>query len=193
MVDLNGVPRFGGLLGQHAQFLRYGIIGGSYETNVVGRKDDDILDICKNWKNPEQACDCHDCEKLNHLSRTGRMIRDHPDYRAILDLILRYDLSGEGFKTILEVLFTEKQCPRKTCYRALTLLVCTHDVCSRIKNNDLKRDILSIVENAISKQNVDWTVIHNDGHKHTKWGLLKSIGLNSGVLFLRFYTYYLKM
>ncbi len=101
---------------------------------------------------------CCNCKMLQCFSTTVEMIRKHSDYGIILEWIVENEVC-EGFKTIMEELFTKNNCQRKTCYRALTLLVCTSD--------NATRKILTYVENGVSNLNIDWTKLMKN-HDDTK-------------------------
>lgn len=153
-----------------------------------------MIDICTNLKQREIDCECMDCTMLHCLSEKIRITRLHSEYGNILNWTLRNGVTVDCFKTVMEEMFTEKQCgSTKTCYRALALLVYTYDVCLRIKDNDLKRKILKTVENGVSTQNVEWMLLMNDEHYPAIWDILKTLSLQTLSFLLNCYTYYLKM
>ena len=181
--------------GELGRPLHRSVCNGSYEDLFVARKVYRMIIICTNLNEMECECyECKDCKTLRSLSEKINSIRQHPDYGSTLDWTLRNGASVEGFKTLMEEVFTEKeQGSIKNSYRALTLLVCTFDVCAGIKDNDLKRDILIAVDNCVSRQNIDWTVLLNDDDRHypTRWDIFKTISVKCCTFLLNCYAYYL--
>ena len=154
-----------------------------------------MLDICTHMSDRElNSCGCCCNLPLRYFSTKVKTIRNHSDYGIILEWIVQNEACEEGFKAIMEVLFTEKLCQRTMCYRALTLLVCTYDVCARMTDNDAARKIFTFVENGVSRLNIDWTILLYDESTTATcvWNILKTLK-TCCLNVLKCYSYYLKM
>ena len=100
------------------------------------------------------------CIEMDQIERLIRHIREHDDYKTLIAWPLPEDGLPGGFKTLCENALFAHGNLHKLCFRALTLYVFTNDICHyRIKDNDVKNELLKIAKEIIIFYDVDWTLI----------------------------------
>jgi len=153
----------------------------------IGEKVYEMINICTHLSESING----DCLTLRTIASKIEMIRQHSAYKHTMDWTLNCVDIKTGMTRLVHEVFDGKSCRVKTCYRALTLYVYVYDLCILLKDNDVKRDILKIVDRAVNRQSVDWTLLM-DNHC-TSWDMLQTFSLKCIVFVLSCYHSYLKM
>ena len=91
------------------------------------------------------------------LGNLIRMIRQCNDYKILLEWPLESD--ANGWKRLCESALFDHGCPRKLCFRAMTLYVYAADTCRCTDDDESKREIMRVVKETIEQYNVDWSFI----------------------------------
>ena len=147
--------------------------------------------MCTRWTETDLIdCNLTNCVRLKSLSDKIHEIRQHPGYKSSIDIVIQNEIELlEGIEHLMERLFDEKRCKRQTCYRSLTLYVFAYDLCQLIKDNDIKSSILTMVDDAVEKQEVDWAELNDDISAVSKWNFVRTLCLNLGLLLLKCYFF----
>ena len=166
----------------------------SYEALFVGRKAYQTIDLCTRCTESNFIdSDFTNCIRLKSLSDKINEIRHHPGYKPSIDIVIQHEIELlEGIEHLMERVFDEKQCKRQDCYRMLTLYVFTYDLCQLIKDNDIKRAVLEMVESVVEKQEVDWRMLNDDIPAVLKWNFVTTLCLNMGLLLLKCFFFSFK-
>ena len=111
--------------------------------------------------------------ELEQIESLIHLIRGHADYKTLFDWPIGHgDQISKGFKTLCENVLFDYGNPYKLCFRALTLYIFTVDLCHfRLKDNDVKKEIMKITKETIDFYNVDWTIILE--RRLMKWNIVK--------------------
>ena len=91
------------------------------------------------------------------LGNLIRAIRQCDDYKILLEWPLESD--ANGWKRLCESALFDHGCPRKLCFRAMTLYVYAADTCRCTDDDESKREIMQIVKETIEQYNVDCNFI----------------------------------
>ncbi len=94
------------------------------------------------------------------LGNLIRAIRQCDDYKILLEWPLESD--ANGWKRLCENALFDHGCPRKLCFRAITLYVYAADTCRCTDDDESKREIMRIVKETIEQYNVDWSLLVTD-------------------------------
>ena len=166
----------------------------SYEALFIRGKAYQTIDKCSRWTETDLIdCELTNCVRLKSLSDKINEIRHHPGYKPSIDIVIQNEIDLlEGIEHLMERLFDEKRCKRHTCYRSLTLYVFAYDLCQMTKDNDIKSSVLTMVDDAVEKQEVDWAELNDDISAVSKWNFVRTLCLNLGLLLLKCYFFSFK-
>ena len=143
------------------EFTRRGVLQDGHSSSnlqdrFTGEKIYQVIDICTNTVSAEFD---DECPVLQTLRRTIDLIRGHECYTSLQEWTSKVIDLRQGMRTLSSVLFEGRSVTREQrCYRALTLYVYVYDLCQTIRDNDVKRDILNIIESVVIRHDVDWTL-----------------------------------
>ncbi len=112
------------------------------------------------------------------LGNLVRAIRQRDDYKLLVEWPLERDVGG--FKRLSESVLLDRGCPRKLCFRALTLYLYASDACRSMDDDDSKREIMRTVKETIENYNIDWSLLIAD-KGCTKYSVAKKL-----IIFLLF-------
>ena len=112
------------------------------------------------------------------LGNLIRSIRQRDDFKIVLERSLERDVGG--FKRLSESVLFDHGCPRKLCFRALTLYLYAADAYRCMDDDNSKREIMRTVKETIEKYNVDWSLLIAD-KGCTKYSVAKKL-----IIFLLF-------
>ncbi len=119
------------------------------------------------------------------LGNLIRAIRQCDDYKILLEWPLESD--ANGWKRLCENALFDHGCPRKLCFRAMTLYVYAADTCRRTDDNVSKREIMRIVKETIEKYNVDWSLLDTD-KRSMKYVVVKFLAFFAFTVFSYIYV-----
>ena len=132
-----------------------------------------------------------DCSgQTNSLSLMIMTIRECQDYDSILRCAVDLKPVPKHMRIVAQHAMRGPHTEQKLCFRALTLYIFTNDLCERLSDEDVKKNIRRVVRETIAEYDVDWTVLL-DGI--TTWDIAKFFIFKMIIVSMRIYTIALTM